>query len=113
MAEDKHPGISMHKLPVASGFIGAVFTVGCALIFLLGLPQLWYFVAFSAILGIAIAGIIGIVNDRRTTRMKPLSILSAEGSKSPTKDGDAEVRPSRLSFRAKPRNPSARHCVVG
>lgn len=76
MAEKWHSGISMHKLPVASGFIGLVFTVGCALIFLLGLPQLWYFVAFSAVLGIAIAFVIRMVNTFRDGHTKPLSILA-------------------------------------
>jgi hypothetical protein len=73
MAENRHPGISMHKLPVGPGFIGLIFTVGCALIFLLGLPQLWYFVAFSAAFGIGLAIVFRLI--ARAQRMKPLSIL--------------------------------------
>lgn len=76
MAEKWHSGINMHKLPVASGFIGLVFTLGCALIFLLGLPQLWYFVAFSAVLGIGIAIVIRMANSLRGSRSNPLTILS-------------------------------------
>ena len=76
MAEDRHPGISMHKLPVGPGFIGLVFTVGCALIFLLGLPQLWYFLAFSAVLGVGVALILRLIRRHRSEREKPLSILS-------------------------------------
>jgi hypothetical protein len=75
MAENRHPGISMHKLTVGSGFIGLVFTVGCGLIFLLGLPQLWYFVAFSAVLGIGLAFVFRLIAKNRADRMKPISIL--------------------------------------
>jgi hypothetical protein len=77
MTEKPHPGISMHKLPVGGGFIGLLFAAGSALIFLLGFPTLWYFVAFSAALGIAIALLFRVVNARRSDRAKPLSIVSA------------------------------------
>jgi len=78
MSEDRHPGINMHKLPVGGGFIGLLFAIGAAVIFILGFPALWYFVAFSAGLGIAIALIIRFVHQRTSDRNKPLSILSAE-----------------------------------
>ncbi len=73
---DRHPGITMHKLPVGGGFAGLVFAVGSALIFVLGLPSLWYFVAFSAALGVGIAVIFRLVNSRRSERMRPLSIVT-------------------------------------
>jgi hypothetical protein len=73
---DRHPGITMHKLPVGGGFAGLLFAVGSALIFVLGLPSLWYFVAFSAVLGVVIAVIFRLVNSRRSERMKPLSIVA-------------------------------------
>jgi hypothetical protein len=77
---DRHPGITMHKLPVGGGFAGLVFAVGSALIFVLGLPSLWYFVAFSALLGVGIAGIFRLVNRRRSERMKPLSIVATDAT---------------------------------
>ena len=77
MNEKPHPGISMHKLSVGAGFPGVLFMVGCAAIFVLGLPALWYFVAFSAALGIAIALILHFANEGRSKRAKPLSILQA------------------------------------
>jgi hypothetical protein len=89
MAENKednqrHPGITMHKLTVGAGFEGLVFTVGSALILLFGLPSLWYFVAFSAALGVGIAVVFHLINNGRSERRKPLSILSAEATtKSP------------------------------
>lgn len=77
MATNRHPGISMHKLSVGGGFIGAVFTVGTALIFVIGFPALWSFVAFSAALGIVIAVLLHLASGRQAERNKPLSIMSA------------------------------------
>jgi hypothetical protein len=78
MSEDRHPGINMHKLPIGGGFIGILFAIGSAVIFILGFPTLWYFVAFSAGLGVAIALLIQFLHQRTTDRRKPLSILSCE-----------------------------------
>lgn len=77
MSEKRHPGISMHKLTVGPGFVGLVFTVGCSLIFLFGLPALWSFLAFSMALGIGVAVLLRVVNRHRSEGMNPLSILSA------------------------------------
>ena len=77
---DRHPGITMHKLPVGGGFAGLVFAVGSAVIFVVGLPSLWYFVAFSAALGVGIAVIFRLVNNRRSERMKPLSIVATNAT---------------------------------
>jgi len=77
MAENRHPGISMHKLPVGGDFVGLLFAVGSALIFVLGLPTLWYFVAFACVLGVGIAIFLKLVNHHRSQHDKPLSILSA------------------------------------
>ena len=81
MSQDRHPGINMHKLSVGGGFIGLLFAVGTAVIFILGFPTLWYFVAFSAGLGIAIALVIRVFHQRTSDRSKPLSILATEDSK--------------------------------
>ncbi|HEV2399550.1 MAG TPA: hypothetical protein VGS27_21580 [Candidatus Sulfotelmatobacter sp.] len=83
MSEDRHPGINMHKLPVGGGFIGILFAIGSAAIFILGFPTLWYFVAFSAGLGVAIAFLIQFLHQRTTDRRKPLSILSYENKPQP------------------------------
>lgn len=50
-----HPGITIHKLPVGAGFAGLVFTLGSVAIFLIGLPELWYFVVGAIALGIGVA----------------------------------------------------------
>lgn len=78
MAEDKHPGISMHKIPVGGGFVGLLFAAGSALIFVLGFPTLWYFVALASLLGIGIAALMRYVNEGRSETSKPLSILDSE-----------------------------------
>lgn len=77
MAADRHPGITMHKLSFGGGFIGLLFTVGSALIFVLGLPALWYFVALAFALGVGIAVFLRLVSNWRSERNKPLSILCA------------------------------------
>jgi hypothetical protein len=77
MAEKWHSGITMHKLSFGSGFIGLLFAVGSALIFVLGFPTLWYFVALATALGIAIAVFLTYTSNWRSNRDKPLSIMTA------------------------------------
>lgn len=76
MAEKRHPGITMHKLSFGGGLMGLVFAVGSALIFVLGFPTLWYFVALAAALGVGIAVLLRFFHEGRSDRDKPLSILS-------------------------------------
>ena len=83
MAEKWHPGISMHKLSVGGGFIGLVFAAGSALIFILGFPTLWYFVALAAVLGVVVAFSLRGTSDWRSNRSKPLSILAAPDATQP------------------------------
>jgi hypothetical protein len=78
MSEDRHPGINMHKLPVGGGFIGIIFAVGSAVIFVVGFPTLWYFVALAFGLGIAIAVVLKVASHRLSDRGKPLSILTVD-----------------------------------
>jgi hypothetical protein len=79
MAENRHPGINMHKLPVGGGFVGLLFAAGCSLIFVLGFPTLWYFLALAFALGVVVALFLKVRNNRRADRSKPLSILAAPG----------------------------------
>jgi hypothetical protein len=100
MAEKRHPGITMHKLSFGGGFVGLLFAAGSALIFVLGFPTLWYFVALAFALGIGFAVLLRIVSKGRSERNKPLSILAvAEASESP-KPGE-RVR-WRKSFKIMP-----------
>ena len=76
MAEKRHPGITMHKLSFGGGFVGLLFAAGSALIFVLGFPTLWYFVALAFALGAGIAVFLRLSSNRRADRNKPLSILA-------------------------------------
>ena len=86
MATNRHPGITMHKITFGGGFVGLLFAVGSALIFVLGFPTLWYFVAFAFALGIGIAILLNLAARWRSDRNKPLSIVTAAQT--------AEPRPS-------------------
>jgi len=52
-----HPGITIHKMPVA-GVGGLIFAVGIVVIALLGLPLLKWFLAGAAILSIGVVGVL-------------------------------------------------------
>jgi hypothetical protein len=76
MAEKRHPGITMHKLSFGGGLEGLTFVVGSVLIFVFGLPALWYFVAFALCLGVGVAVYLQTSSDRLSRRNKPLSIVA-------------------------------------
>jgi len=60
----RHPGISMHKIPVA-GVGGAIFTVGIIVLALLGLPIAKWFFAGAVILGVGVVGILSLFRKLR------------------------------------------------
>jgi hypothetical protein len=100
MAEKRHPGITMHKISFGGGFMGLLFAAGSALIFVLGFPTLWYFVALAFALGIGVAVLLRIVSKRRSERNKPLSILAVSEASEGPKSGE-RVR-WRKSFKIMP-----------
>jgi hypothetical protein len=67
----------MHKLSFGGGFVGLLFAAGSALIFILGFPTLWYFVAFAFALGVGIAILLRLISRWRSDRNRPPSILEA------------------------------------
>ncbi len=56
--------------------MGLLFAVGSALIFVLGFPTLWYFVALAFALGVGIAVFLRVTMSRRSKHHQPLSILT-------------------------------------
>jgi len=104
MAEKWHSGITMHKMSFGSGFIGLLFAVGSALIFVLGFPTLWYFVALAFALGLAIAALLRFANNWRTRRNQPLSIMEADDQ---VLRGSAEPGSDRHLLQATPKFASA------
>jgi hypothetical protein len=95
MSEKRHPGITMHKISFGGGFVGLLFAAGSALIFLLGLPSLWYFVALAFGLGVGIALMLRIVNSCLPNRGLPLSILTSG-------EAPAEIKPNEEKLRFRP-----------
>ena len=77
MAQTRHPGITMHKLSFGGGFVGLLFAAGSAIIFIVGFPTLWYFVAFALALGIVIALMLRLLAHRASERNRPPSILQS------------------------------------
>ena len=100
MSEDRHPGINMHKLSIGGGFIGLLFAAGTSVIFIVGFPTLWYFVALSFALGIAVALILKFAHQRQSNRNKPLSILKANGQ--PVKSAAVRAKDNGTLFHAIP-----------
>lgn len=100
MAENRHPGINMHKLPVGGGFVGILFAIGSAVIFIVGFPTLWYFVALAFGLGIAVAVGLKIASHRLSDRGKPLSILACE--ERPAKPSSGKAKNNGNLFHAAP-----------
>ena len=101
MSEKRHPGITMHKLSFGGGFVGLLFALGSALIFILGFPTLWYFVAFAFALGVGIAILLRITSRRGAERSKPLSILSAPEKTEASTSGESDKK--RHLFRTRPK----------
>lgn len=77
MAEKRHSGINMHKLSFGGGFVGLLFAAGSSLIFVLGFPTLWYFVALAVVLGVGVAVVLRLTGGLRGDRNKPLSIFNS------------------------------------
>ena len=95
MSEKRHPGITMHKIQFGGGFVGLLFAAGSALIFVLGFPTLWYFVAFAVALGLGVAFFLRVGNQRISDRSKPLSILTASDT---TEVAEAKPREERRTL---------------
>jgi hypothetical protein len=53
-----HPGINMHKLPVAGDFMGLVFVIGVIGATLISLSQARWFLSLSIPVGLGIAAIL-------------------------------------------------------
>jgi hypothetical protein len=52
MSEDNQkPQINISKIKVGGGIIGAIFTLGCMAIFLIGLPVRWYTFPAALVVG--------------------------------------------------------------
>jgi hypothetical protein len=60
-AEDnasRHPGITIHKMPVAGSVGGFIFAVGIVVLAVVGLPFAKWFLFGAVILGVGVVGIL-------------------------------------------------------
>lgn len=99
MAEKWHSGITMHKLSFGGGLMGLLFAAGSVLIFVLGFPTLWYFVALAFALGVGVAALLHLSKDSISRRRQPLSITKAEQEHNPASPA---ARTGRYSLQAVP-----------
>lgn len=60
----RHPGITMHRIAVGGGVMGAVFALGSSLIFLLGVPASRWFLLASVLVGVGIASLLYVWHKR-------------------------------------------------
>jgi len=62
--KDEAPGpeINISQIRVGGGVAGLIFTVGSMLIFLVGIPVLWYVFAFAVAVGVGIAVVLRLAN---------------------------------------------------
>jgi len=62
--QTQNPQINISKIPMGGSVGGALAAIGCMLIILLGLPELWYFLPGSLALGCGIALVLHFVRHK-------------------------------------------------
>ena len=55
---NRHPGITIHKMPVAGSVGGFIFAVGIIVLAVVGLPFAKWFVLGAVILGFGVVGVL-------------------------------------------------------
>jgi hypothetical protein len=70
---ERHPGITMHRIAVGGGVMGAVFAVGTALIFLLGLPASRWFLLASLFVGVGVAAFLYVWHKRHPVELTDIA----------------------------------------
>ncbi len=55
---ERHPGITMHRMAVGGGIMGALFAIRTVLIFVIGLPVSRWFLLGSVLLGTGVAALL-------------------------------------------------------
>jgi len=73
---ERHPGITMHRIAVGGGVMGALFAVGTALIFLLGVPASRWFLLASLFVGVGLAALLYVWHRRHPVKLTDLQQLS-------------------------------------
>ena len=55
---ERHPGITIHRMAVGGGIMGALFAIGTVLIFVIGLPVSRWFLLASVLVGTGVAAVL-------------------------------------------------------
>jgi len=76
--EAPHRGITMHRIAFGGGIPGLVFTVGSMAIFLIALPQLWFFLGLAVALGCAVAAVLSFAHRHAKTESTFLPPLTSK-----------------------------------
>lgn len=79
-----HPGITMHRIAVGGGIMGALFAIGSVFIFVVGLSVSRWFLLGSSLLGIGVATVLYAWHKKHPVELTDLQDLSAP--KQPTND---------------------------
>ena len=61
---ERHPGITMHRIAIGGGIMGALFALGTSLIFLIGIPATRLFLVASVFVGVGVAGLLYVWHKR-------------------------------------------------
>ena len=74
---ESHPGITIHRIAVGGGVMGALVAVGSVAIFVLGLPVSRWFLLGSSVFGIGIAALLYAWHTKHPVELTYLQDLSA------------------------------------
>ena len=66
---EPHTGPLIHRIAIGGGIMGAVFAVGCCLIFFLGVGEVRWFLLLSIPLGLCIAALLYLYHKRRPVEL--------------------------------------------
>jgi hypothetical protein len=82
------PQINSAKLRIGGGIAGAIFTIGCMLIFLIGIPAIRYVFPFAVLVGCVFAVILRFLRHETTgaSWMLPATEKKTEVPSEPTRE---------------------------
>jgi len=70
---EPHPGISMHRIAVGGGVMGALFALGTVLIVAIGVPLARWFLAAALLLGGGVGFLLYLWHKRKPVELTDLS----------------------------------------
>jgi hypothetical protein len=83
---ERHPGISIHRMAVGGGLMGAVFAIGSVLIFVVGVPLGPWFLLASVLLGASVAAALYVWHKNNPVELADLHHPSSPSNKNSQPD---------------------------